>query len=645
MKKILFFTFLLATLSLPVFSSVYYVAPDGNDANNGTISQPFLTIQRAQTAVVAGDTVYVRGGTYVMTEAQIASYSSNTWAFVTLLNKSGASGNRIKYWAYPGERPIFDYTNVKPAGLRVNAFEVTGSWIHIKGLEVTGVQVPVVSGNTQSICFSQTGAGGNNIYEQLSMHDGQAIGFYLTRGSNNLILNCDAYRNNDYTSTGGGGVNGGNVDGFGCHPNAAGYVNNVFKGCRAWFNSDDGYDCISAHESTIFDSCWAFYNGYAAGFISRGDGNGFKAGGYGSAAFTALPVNIPRNTIRFCLSVRNKSNGFYSNHHLEGSDWYNNTAYMNASNYNMLNRKAKNSTDYLTDVPGYNHVLKNNISLLPRSAGSDITSYDAAQCVITNNTFLNAGITVTTNDFLSIDTALLVAPRQADGSLPVVNFMRLKPTSNLVDKGAYIGFPYNGAAPDLGAFETGSASLPVEMISFNASVTGSKVLLRWQVATESQNKGWEIERSASTGNNAVWEKIGFVEGKGNSQSAGTYSFTDENVEDGNYGYRLKQIDYDGNTKYSNVQLVRVSSGGLANLEIYPNPIISNATIKYSLPENATVQLSLYTSSGALISTLVNAGQNAGLHQHQLNESLLKAKGNYILRLTVNEKVVSKLFSK
>ena len=433
------------------FAATYYVAPSGNDKHPGTKQLPLATVQKAQSIVMPGDTVYIRGGIYKMEESQINSYS-RIQAFVTLLDKSGTKDRRIHYWAYPGEKPVFDFTHVKPPGYRVHAFEITGSWLHFKGLEVTGVQVPVVNTNTQSICFSNAG-GSNNIYEQLSMHDGQAIGFYLTAGSNNLILNCDAYRNYDYTSQAGGGRNGGNVDGFGNHPNK-GSVNNIFRGCRAWFNSDDGYDCISAYESTVFENCWAFYNGYSPGFISRADGNGFKAGGYGARAFNLLPGTIPRNNIRFCLAVMNKANGFYSNHHLEGSDWFNNTAYQNGSNYNMLNRKAKTETDYLSDGPGYNHVLRNNISFLPRSPGNDVTNIDAARCIVEHNSFLNDGITVTLEDFLSIDTAQLTAPRQPDGSLPTINFIRLKPGSKLVDKGIDVGLPFYGKAPDLGCFET-----------------------------------------------------------------------------------------------------------------------------------------------------------------------------------------------
>ena len=447
-KKIISFLLLLLVYTMS-FANIWFVSSVGNDANPGTKGQPFQTLQKAQSVVSPGDTVYIRGGIYQMQESNINSYT-RIQAYVTLLDKSGTEGKRIHYWAFPDETPIFDFTNVKPAGFRVHAFEVTGSWIHIKGLEVIGIQVPVVNSNTQSICFSNAG-GSNNIYEQLSMHDGQGIGFYLVAGSNNLILNCDAYRNYDYTSQAGGGRNGGNVDGFGNHP-SKGSVNNIFRGCRAWFNSDDGYDCISAFESTVFENCWAFYNGYSPGFISRADGNGFKVGGYAARPFNNLPAPIPKNTTRFCLAVMNKANGFYSNHHLEGSDWYNNTAYQNGVNFNMLNRKAKTETDYLIDGPGYNHVLRNNISLASRSA-NDIANFDAARCTIDHNSFLN-NITITADDFLSIDTAHLTAPRRADGSLPIINFMRLKNNSKLVDKGVDVGLPFYGKQPDLGCFET-----------------------------------------------------------------------------------------------------------------------------------------------------------------------------------------------
>lgn len=68
----------------------------------------------------------------------------------TKLTKSGIAGKRINYWAYPGEQPVFNYSNVNPnantaSGERGNAFEVSASYIHLRGLEVVGVRVPIAA--------------------------------------------------------------------------------------------------------------------------------------------------------------------------------------------------------------------------------------------------------------------------------------------------------------------------------------------------------------------------------------------------------------------------------------------------------------------------------------------------------------------
>jgi hypothetical protein len=410
-KCLFLIIFLLIQQLFPVFSAVYYVAPNGSDTHTGSIDQPFATIRKAQEVVSPGDTVYLRGGTYKMIENQIAK-KEKMWAYVTCLDKNGTLDKRINYWAYPGEKPVFDYSDVKPAGYRVIAFHVLASWIHIKGLEIVGVQVTIQT-HTQSECFENRGS--NNIYELLRMHDGQAIGFYLVKGSNNLVLNCDAYQNWDYTSENG---KGGNTDGFGCHP-SNGSTDNVFRGCRAWFNSDDGYDCIGSAESVTFENCWAFYNGYSPSFAGIADGNGFKAGGYGKRTVNELPDPIPGHVVKFCLAVRNKANGFYSNHHMTGSTWLNNIAYRNKINYNMLNRLDDN----VTEVAGYGHILKNNISY---KGNKDTLNINRTRCELSNNSF-DTGIVFTDSDFVNLDEALLVAPRQADGSLPDAGFMQLKP--------------------------------------------------------------------------------------------------------------------------------------------------------------------------------------------------------------------------
>ncbi|WP_026712418.1 right-handed parallel beta-helix repeat-containing protein [Flavobacterium daejeonense] len=424
------------------FAKEFYVAPSGKDSNDGSFDYPVETIQKAQELANSGDTVFIRGGKYVMREDQI-SQQKRIWAYVTLLGKDG-----ISYLAYKNEKPLFDYTNVKPQGKRVIAFLVSANRIHLKGLEITGVQVTIKT-HTQSECFEVQGS--NNTLEQLDMHDNMAIGVYMLSGSNNLILNCDAHDNWDSVSEGG---KGGNTDGFGCHLQK-GSVNNVFRGCRAWFNSDDGFDLISNAEPVLIENCWAFYNGYSKGFVGRADGNGFKAGGYGKGKrpYQDIVENytpIPRNTIRFCLAVRNKQSGFYANHHLEGNFWYNNTAYKNRRNYNMVNCLALNPTDFGTDGPGWNHKLINNLGF--NALSEELTDIDTSRCVLKNNSF-NLNFKVNVSDFESIDEDFLISPRQADGSLPETKFLKLKPTSKLIDAGIDIGFPFLGKAPDLGCFE------------------------------------------------------------------------------------------------------------------------------------------------------------------------------------------------
>ena len=621
----LVFLLILVVFYLPVFSAIYYVAPTGSDANSGTITLPFLSIKQAQTAVVAGDTVYIRGGTYTMAESQIASYSS-IWAYVTLLNKSGTTGKRINYWSYPGEKPVFNYTAINPTGYRIHAFQVTGSWIHIKGLEVVGVQVNIVA-HTQSECFENQGS--NNIYEMLSMHDGKAIGFYLTKGGNNLILNCDAYNNWDNVSE---NMLGGNTDGFGCHPNSYGngYTNNIFRGCRAWFNSDDGYDCISAFESTTFENCWAFYNGYSQSFGSLGDGNGFKAGGYGTSLTPSVPPVIPRNNIRFCLAIRNKASGFYSNHHLGGSNWFSNSAYLNAINFNMLNRSA----DYTADVAGYDHEMKNNLGFGARS-----TEYSNLNTALSNadTNYFNLPVTVNTSDFLSMDQTLLMAARQADGSLPAVNFMKLVSGSDVIDKGLNIGYPYYGTAPDLGCFESNYEGLPVDLLSFDATIDkAANVLLEWQVANQVQNVGWDIERMHLTSNNANsnWKKIAFVAGN-DTRMVTNYYFIDATLAPGNYQYRLKQIDKDGYIKYSKIINVKINANKTFGLSLYPNPVIGDAWVHYTLPLTSKVFLAVYNSQGSLVATLIDSHQKAGVQHIPLHAKQLTCKGTYHITLMSN----------
>ncbi len=386
----------------------FFVSPRGNDASSGTKDLPFASIQHAQTVVNPGDTVFIRGGTYRLQESDIAR-RDRLIASIIFLDKSGTKGKPVKYTAYPEERPVFDCSEVKPPGLRVSVFQVDASWIHLSGIEVTGAQV-TLTGHTQSICFKNRGD--HNFYERLSMHDGQAIGLFISRGADNLVLNCDAYRNHDYTSEGG---RGGNTDGFGSHV-ARGGANNVFRGCRAWFNSDDGFDCINSGSAVTFENCWAMYNGYSPKLEKLGDGNGFKAGGYGVAPGTKYPQPVPRHRVIGCIAVGNRAAGFYANHHPGGVDWIDNRAFRNSVNYNLLGRSA----DGASDVPGQGHTLANNLSYGTRNHVRNLADAGSQR---SGNSFDRESV-LQDSDFLSLEEADLTAPRQENGELPKVGFLR-----------------------------------------------------------------------------------------------------------------------------------------------------------------------------------------------------------------------------
>jgi hypothetical protein len=124
-----------------------------------------------------------------------------------------------------------------------------------------------------------------------------------------------------------------------------------------------------------------------------------------------------------------------------------NTAFLNGINFNLLNRDSRNSKD----VPGYGHVLKNNLGYKGRT---EVSNIDTAACTLAANTF-GMELDLSDRDFESLDQDELIAPRQPNGDLPDVPLMKLKAGSNAIDKGVDAGLPFSGKAPDLGAFESG----------------------------------------------------------------------------------------------------------------------------------------------------------------------------------------------
>ncbi|GBD88354.1 zinc carboxypeptidase precursor [bacterium BMS3Abin03] len=171
-------------------------------------------------------------------------------------------------------------------------------------------------------------------------------------------------------------------------------------------------------------------------------------------------------------------------------------------------------------------------------------------------------------------------------------------------------------------------SVPVELISFDANVMNSNVMLNWFTATELNNRGFEIQRKA----NGDFVKIGFVPGHGTITEIQSYSFTDDNVIAGSYSYRLKQIDFDGTIDYSNVinvDVTRVNNYFLA--QNYPNPFNPGTTISFAIAEDGKVTLRIFDILGNEIETLVNSKLTAGKYEVEFNGTDLPS-GVYLYSL-------------
>ena len=433
MKTPLSALLLLSIAAAPAFATNYYVAPGGSDNAAGTQSAPWASIAHAQTVAQSGDTVYFRGGKYVYTAGVEACASRTAIVNAITLDKSGVSGQPIRYWAFPGETPVFDFSQMKD-DCRVKGFNVTASWVHLKGLEVTGA--PQQPGNTLNHeSWGVWNSGSHNIFELLNLHHNMGPGLFIQNGNNNLVLNSDSHHNYDpYTSNGAGQ----SADGFGAHIKAN-QPGNVFRGCRAWMNSDDGFDLINAYSPVTIENSWAWQHGYLPGTttpLAAGNGNGIKAGGYGGVYVS----NGVKHTVRFSVAFGNKAAGFYANHHPLALDFFNNTAFSNGVNYSMLGIAPDGSAVNLGN-------LRNNLAY-KGTATANTAGLDMAFNSWT------ASVQISDGDFEDVSASGWDAPRQADGSLPALRSYHLSATSDLIGKGVDVGLPFKGSAPDLGAFES-----------------------------------------------------------------------------------------------------------------------------------------------------------------------------------------------
>jgi hypothetical protein len=184
-----------------------------------------------------------------------------------------------------------------------------------------------------------------------------------------------------------------------------------------------------------------------------------------------------------------------------------------------------------------------------------------------------------------------------------------------------------------GAVGISSNVLPVELVSFTATANRTKAYLRWSTATEVNNYGFEIERSEKLKvKNEKWERIGFVEGGGTSNSPRNYSYADNNLPPGRYAYRIKQIDNNGAFSYHGRAEVEIGSvpEEFALLQNYPNPFNPSTTIRYGLAGQSKVSLIITNVLGQEVAVLENGDQEPGYHEVEWQANVVS--GIYFYRI-------------
>jgi len=467
--------------SLDVRAAIYFVSPTGgNDANSGSIGAPFNSISHAVSISDAGDTIYLRGGTYGATNLLNSTITIGP-------TKSGTAASPVNLFAYPGDAtvPVLDFRsqtfNGTNTGLR--GIDLQADYWHLKGFVVqyaadNGVHV----------------SGSNNTLERLVTRQNQDSGLILRQSSTripsyNLVLNCDSYGNFDYRTD---IAPGAGADGFSAKSRDIG-PGNYFIGDRAYNNSDDGFDYFQATNGVTVINSQSFHNGVnlvfqnpGGGAIANysGDGDGFKLGD--DSGTHKLVGSAAWGNLHNGFDVNNNSNSAAGGGIVHGVTVYNSTAFNNG---------AAGGDNFKFDE-SFAHVLKNNISL------SGTVNINAS--VINDHNSWNTGFDTLSSDFVSTaDPATdgLFHPAGTGGdrngtttpTYPVVpgrdpatgnilnpsGFLQLKFGDHLVDAAAssftdatgtavnlsaettvlnFTGVTlalrgYSGAAPDLGAFE------------------------------------------------------------------------------------------------------------------------------------------------------------------------------------------------
>lgn len=400
-----------------------YVAPGGSASNPGTSISAPTTLSNALATIAAGGTIYLRGGTY--------SFSASV--IIPATNNGTASANKHVV-AYASEVPVLDFSGQAIADAN-RGLVLDGDYWHFTGITITG------AGDNGMLL-----SGNNNIIEKCIFsrnHDsGLQLSRYVTSNttmsswpSNNLILNCEAFDNQDPDNE--------DADGFAAKLTCG--TGNVFRGCISHHNIDDGWDFYAKTDTgpigaVTLENCVAYNNGALSNGSTSGNGdkNGFKLGGSGIA------VN---HIVRRCVAFNNGHHGFTDNNNPGNIEVSNNTSYNNAtSNFNF--REGSTAV--------YRNNLSFNAGSSDKSTGTEIGNSNVWW---KNNASTNSGsLVVSSADFVSTSP---VVGKNSDGSPDLGNFLALASGSDLINAGVTApGITYTGSAPDIGARESDSTGNP-----------------------------------------------------------------------------------------------------------------------------------------------------------------------------------------
>lgn len=163
-----------------------------------------------------------------------------------------------------------------------------------------------------------------------------------------------------------------------------------------------------------------------------------------------------------------------------------------------------------------------------------------------------------------------------------------------------------------------SISVPVELASFSGNYKDGKISLKWNTATETNNRGFEVERKTI---NSGWVSLGFVAGAGTTAKPTNYIFEDKNIPEGKLYYRLKQIDLDGSVSYP--QQIEVNTVAIKDFSLaqnYPNPFNPSTVINFNLPSECKVRVNIYNTTGQLVKELINGVKEAGTYNIKFDAS-------------------------